>query len=108
MQHAPAPNNPPVRVIGILHIAARSKEPHPWATPIAARMVDDVLAIAEYVLPHARAAFAVMGAYPAAAAANMVREWAVRDKLESFSKRDAWRASRGRFFLGRQNGLEWR
>jgi hypothetical protein len=60
-------------------------------------VVEDGLVIADYLLAHARAAFAEMGADPAAAAAETVRGWAAREKLESFSKRDAWRALRGRF-----------
>jgi hypothetical protein len=38
-----------------------------------------------------------MGADPAAAAAQTVREWAVGEQLESFSKRDVWRALCRRF-----------
>jgi len=85
------------RVMGILHLAARSDDPQPWAMPIPLRVVEDGLAIADYLLAHARVAFAEMGADPAAAAAELIRNWAVREQLESFSKRDAWRALRGRF-----------
>lgn len=85
------------RIIGILHVAAHSEESRPWAIPIAASEVDDGLAIAEYLLAHARVAFAEMGADPAAAAAELIRDWADRENQESFSKRDAWRALRGRF-----------
>jgi hypothetical protein len=85
------------RVVGILHLATHGEEPQPWATPISASTVDDGLVIAEYLLAHARVAFAEMGADPAAAAAEIVRAWTQREKLESFSKRDAWRALRGRF-----------
>ncbi|HWE61949.1 MAG TPA: YfjI family protein [Chloroflexota bacterium] len=85
------------RVIGVLHLAARSDEAQPWTTPVAASVVDDGLAIAEYLLAHGRVAFAEMGADPATAVAEIVRDWVLREKLESFSKRDAWRALRGRF-----------
>jgi replicative DNA helicase len=85
------------RIIGILHLAACSDEPCPWAVAIPVRVVEDGLAIAEYLRAHARAAFVEMGADPAAAAAETIRDWATREKLELFSKRDAWRALRGRF-----------
>jgi hypothetical protein len=92
------------RVIGILHLAACSDDPQPWTAPIPASVADDGLAIAEYLLAHGRAAFAEMGADPAAAAAEVIKEWARREQLESFSKRDAWRALRGRF--GRAAALD--
>lgn len=85
------------RVIGILHLATHSDAPQPWSVPIPPSVVEDGLAIAGYLLAHARVAFAEMGADPAAAAAQLVRDWALREKLETFSKRDAWRALRGRF-----------
>jgi hypothetical protein len=85
------------RVIGILHLAARSDEAQPWTAPVPVDVVNDGLAIADYLLAHGRVAFVEMGADPAAAAADMIRDWAVREKLERFSKRDAWRALRGRF-----------
>jgi hypothetical protein len=85
------------RIIGILHVAAHSDHAQPWATPVDQSVVGEGLTIAEYLLAHARVAFTEMGADPAAAAARIVQDWARRAKLESFSKRDAWRALRGRF-----------
>jgi hypothetical protein len=66
--------------------------------------VEEGLSIANYLLTHAHVAFAEMGADPAAAAAQTIRDWLERVKLEQFSKRDAWRALRGRF--GRASDLD--
>jgi hypothetical protein len=85
------------RVIAILHLAAYVDSPQPWTRPISAAMVENGLRIADYLLTHARVAFAEMGADPASAAAQTIRDWLERVKLEQFSKRDAWRALRGRF-----------
>jgi hypothetical protein len=67
------------RVIGILHLATHSDDSQPWATPVPVAVVENGLAIAEYLLAHGRAAFAEMGADPAAAAAETVWEWALRE-----------------------------
>jgi hypothetical protein len=85
------------RVTAILHLAAHSDHPQPWVVPISGATVEDGLQIAGYLLTHARVAFAEMGADPAAAAAQTIRVWLDRTKPEYFSKRDAWRALRGRF-----------
>jgi hypothetical protein len=85
------------RVIAILHLATHGDSSQPWTIPISVSTVENGLRIADYLLIHARVAFAEMGADPAAVAAQTIRNWLDRVKLERFSKRDAWRALRGRF-----------
>jgi replicative DNA helicase len=63
------------RIAGILHVAAAEAENRPWSTPISKETVEAAVTLArDYLLPHAQAAFALMGAD--ARAANARHVWA--------------------------------
>ncbi|CAA9297167.1 MAG: hypothetical protein AVDCRST_MAG77-5261 [uncultured Chloroflexi bacterium] len=83
------------RIAGLLHGAAHPA--CPWASSITAATVDDAIAIGRYLIPHARAVFAEMGADPETEAARHVLAWIDRAGVEAFTKRDAYQGTRGRF-----------
>jgi hypothetical protein len=72
------------RVAGVFHVAAAIGEGSDWLTPIDHRTVESAIALGrDYLLPHARAAFALMGADEKLEKARHV--W------ESLSKRNEYR-----------------
>jgi|CXWL01.1.fsa_nt_gi hypothetical protein len=85
------------RIAGLLHMAQHSRSAAPWDVPIASETVETAVRIGEYLIPHARAAFALMGADPAIEDAKRLLAWVQREGLRTFSKRDAFNGLRGRF-----------
>jgi hypothetical protein len=55
------------------------------------------ITLGRYFIPHARAAFALMGADPAIADATYILDWLVSRQMTSISKRDLFDATKGRF-----------
>ena len=53
------------------------------------------VAVGEYLIDHARAAFAVMGGDPAIETARRLLRWIVEGQLRTFTRRDAYRAVKG-------------
>ena len=86
-----------VRICGLLHLAEHSESDAPWTIPIARETVERAIRIGEYLIPHARAAYACMGADPAIEDAKRVLAWVQREGLRSFSKRQLFQALRGYF-----------
>lgn len=63
------------RVAGIYHALAYARTGRPEEYPIAAETVLCAIALAEYLIPHARAAFAEMGSDPEIELARRILEW---------------------------------
>ena len=84
-----------VRVASLLHAAEHLA--CPWATAVTADTVDAAIQIGKYLIPHARAVFAEMGADPETDGARHVLAWIERTGAETFSKRDLYQGVRGRF-----------
>lgn len=59
--------------------------------------VERSILIGDYLLTHARAAFAFMGTDPEIENAKQLLSWIVERRVSTFTKRDAWQATRGRF-----------
>ncbi len=85
------------RLAGLLHMAEHSHSAAPWDVPIACETVEAAVRIGKYLIHHARAAFALMGADAAVEDAKRVLAWVRRRGLQNFSKRDAFNGLRGRF-----------
>jgi hypothetical protein len=89
------------RLAGLLHMADRASEPTPWATPIPVNIMERAIRIGRYLIPHARAAFDLMGCDPLVADARYVLAWIRRQAVEpigfKFTKRDAFEGTKGRF-----------
>lgn len=69
----------------------------PWAQPISGSTMRSAVRIGEYLIPHARAAFALMGADPVVEDAKFVLNWIVRKEREAFSERNAFEGTKSRF-----------
>lgn len=86
-----------VRICGLLHLAEHLENSAPWNIPVARETVERAIRLGEYLIPHARAAYACMGADPAIEDAKRVLAWVRRQGLASFSKRELFQALRGYF-----------
>jgi putative DNA primase/helicase len=80
------------RIAGLLHVATHIR--HGWRSDISASIVDDAIAIAEYLIDHALMAFDVMAADVELDDARALLRWVA--KQDGFSRREAQQALRGR------------
>jgi len=85
------------RVAGLLHLADYAQDPRPWEPPIGADTVGCAIMIGEYLLGHAMAAFAAMGADPLVEKATAVADWLHETGLTEVTKRSIHTAHRSRF-----------
>jgi replicative DNA helicase len=89
------------RLAGLLHLANCVGESAPCGTPIPANTMARAISIGRYLIPHARAAFDMMGLDPLVADAQYVLAWIRRQAAGpvgfEFSKRDAFEGTKGRF-----------
>jgi hypothetical protein len=85
------------RIAGILHMAAFAGRPAPWDSPISLETVNGAIQIGGYLIPHAKAAFAEMGADPHVGQAKLILRWIEQKSMLHFTKRDLHQALRGRF-----------
>jgi len=69
----------------------------PWEMPIPPETVERAIRIGRYLIPHAKAAFAEMGADPVIEQAKSILRWIGHESLVRFTKRDLHQALRGRF-----------
>lgn len=84
-----------VRIAGLLHVVDHPDAPA--ATPIRAATLARAEKIAQYLIPHATAAFAMMADDPAVEHARFVLRWLERTDLDRFTRRDLHRALPWRF-----------
>jgi len=86
-----------LRVAGLLHMADLVNERTSWDVPLPAATLGRAVQVARYLIEHAHAAFALMGMDPLVDAARFVLAWVRRKGLESFTEREAFEATKGRF-----------
>jgi len=86
-----------VRIAGLLHLADHADMSAPWTLPIGSDVVKRATGIGHYLIPHAQAAFSLMGADPETEKARAVLRWLERTTTTQFSKRDAFNALRAHF-----------
>jgi hypothetical protein len=80
-----------VRLAGVFHMAARVGAGEPWAVPISAETVSDAVTIGrDYLLPHAKRAFGLMGADPEVGLAEAVLRWIGRHGKRNFTRADVY------------------
>ena len=85
------------RVSGLLHLAEYAPRGTAWGTVIDRGSVEHAIRIGHYLLAHARATFVEMGADPDVEAAQHLLAWIERSGVETFTKRDAYQGTKGRF-----------
>jgi replicative DNA helicase len=81
-----------VRLTGLLHLASEAAD-----TLVAEATVAAAISIARYAIPHAHAAYATIGADPSVEAAKHLVAWIDRSGRSTFSRRDAFEGTKGRF-----------
>lgn len=81
------------RIVGLLHLAeARADDER-----VSAETMSRALSIGRYLIQHAQAAFAEMGADPETEGAQRILAWLKRTATEVFTRRDAHQALRATF-----------
>ncbi|MBW8036371.1 MAG: DUF3987 domain-containing protein, partial [Planctomycetes bacterium] len=83
------------RIAGILHGLIYADSGNPANTQISPETMLGAIAIGEYLVEHAKAAFFEMGSDPAIDTARKVLDWVSAGEMAEFSKRDAFIALRG-------------
>lgn len=86
-----------VRIAGLLHMADLVGTDAPWKVPISEAIIDRAISIGMYLIPHAKAAFAEMGADENVENARGILRWVEHKGLDSFTKRDVHQSARGAF-----------
>ena len=71
--------------------------PAPWEISIPPETVDRAIRIGRYLIPHAKAGFAEMGADVLVEQAKVILRWIEHKSLDSFTRRDLHQAVRGKF-----------
>jgi hypothetical protein len=85
------------RIAGLLHMADHVGIDAPWDVHIPAETVERAVRVARYLIPHAVAAFAEMGADEVVERAKSISRWIAHGNLESFTKRDVHQGARSTF-----------
>jgi hypothetical protein len=89
------------RLAGVLHciehVSKDTEERNPWDENISGGTLDRAVEIGRYLVPHARAAYAGMGNDPAVEEAKYVLRWIERKGADTFTKREAFEGTKGRF-----------
>lgn len=86
------------RISGILHMAGHVGTPAPWSIPITIEAVDGAILLArDYLIPHAKAAFAEMGADADIEAARYLLDCIEKKSMDKFTKQEIWQGTKGKF-----------
>lgn len=85
------------RIAGLLHLADHAGHPSPWDVPVSADVLSRAVRVADYLIPHALAAFEEINLDPACQAATHVFDWVIRKGVGGFSQREVFQALKGRY-----------
>jgi hypothetical protein len=83
------------RIAGIFHALIHAPTGFPAAQQLDAETMLGAIAIGEYAVGHAKAAFCEMGANPATSLARRILAWVTEGRLTGFTRRDAFNELRG-------------
>lgn len=86
-----------LRIAAVIHLAEHAGHYQNWPERIAAGTIKRAIEIGRYLIPHAQAAYAEMGADPAIEAAMYVLRWIEKAGVGCFTQRDVYQATKGRF-----------
>jgi DNA-binding PadR family transcriptional regulator len=85
------------RIAAILHISEHIHYPKPWEYQIERETIDRAIRIGRYLIPHARAAYAEMGADSVVDDALHILAWIQRKGINTFTKRELYQGTKGYF-----------
>jgi hypothetical protein len=83
------------RIAGIFHGLICAISGNPVKAQIDAETMLGAIAIGEYLIPHAKAAFFEMGADPAIDSARRILDWVSSEQIQEFTRREAFNSLRG-------------
>ncbi len=86
-----------MRIAGILHLAEHVADPAPWRLPIAESTLERAVTVGRYLIPHATAAYAAMGADPQLEGAKYLLAWLLERGVTRITRRNLFQGVRGRF-----------
>lgn len=87
-----------LRTAGLLHIAKYAGQNcQNCRNPIDDETMANAIRFADYLIPHANAAYAEIGADPSVEAAKQVLRWIEKTSIRSFTRRDCYRSVKGPF-----------
>ncbi len=86
-----------VRLAGLFHLAWHTEHHRPWELDVDRDTMRSARRLTEYLIAHARAAFAEMGGDPDVESAKHMLQWIQRTEVTEFSKRDLFEGTKGRF-----------
>jgi hypothetical protein len=83
------------RIAALLHLSQLAGHPEPWRTPVTAEAMDAAIAVArEFLIPHALAAFSLIGGGSESDLADEILAWIRRHGHARFTKRELHRHMR--------------
>lgn len=82
-----------LRIAGLCHVVENGDK----TTAISRETIEKVLDLAELLIVHAKAAFAMMGSDPAIPDAKFILQWIIRNGADSFRRGDLHKALHGKF-----------
>ena len=85
------------RIAGLLHLAQNAARVDQWSANVGVHTIEAAIRIAKYLIPHALAAYNMMGADATVEAAQHLVRWVTDHDGPTFTERDAFNANRGRF-----------
>ena len=83
------------RIAGIFHGLIYAASGNPAKAQIDAETMLGAIAIGEYLIPHAKAAFFEMGSDPEIDSARRILDWVSSEQIAEFTKREAFNSLRG-------------
>jgi len=87
-----------VRLAGLLHLASLVDHSTPWKVPVPdVRVLEGVRIVREHLIPHALAAFDLMGVDDKTENAKHLLAWLRSKGKDTFTKREAHKANESRF-----------
>jgi hypothetical protein len=93
-----------LRIAGLLHIAAHNS--HNPQNEISDTTMAQAIQLAHYLMAHAEAAYAEIGADPSIESAKQVLRWIIKAGARTFTKRECFQAVKGRNTLKRADDLD--
>ena len=82
-----------LRMAGLCHVAEHGEK----STVISLATIENALDLAELLIIHAKAAFALMGSDPAIPDAKYILEWIIKNDAENFRRGDLHKSTHGKF-----------
>ena len=95
-----------LRIAGLLHLVESCREPNLWGLPMSASTYAKAVQIAEYLIPHAKAAYGMFREDPRLKVAKEIIEWARESGQVKVNRRELFNAIRSRSWVRNMDDLD--